>query len=498
MKPTPATLAIDLGTSSVKTAVVNRRGEPLSIASADYPISSPSVGIALQHPATWWRSAAKATRDALTQASVEIEAIGLTGQMHGTVLLGEDLAPIQPAIIWPDQRAAAQVTEIVAQFGMARFTAIAGTAPAAGFMGSTLLWLKQNEPDILNKTRHCFLPKDYLRLRLTGSTGTDWTDASGTALFDVRERVWSQEIIEGLGLPFSIFPQVNNPIDVVGHLTQEAAKTLGLPSGIPVVAGCADQVGQAVANNLFEAGRAAITIGSGGQIFAPLADYFTDPQGRLHTFCHSTTRGWYMLGAMLNAGLSLRWLRDLLSMSADPAAFAQLSAEAAAIAVGSEGLYFLPYLSGERSPIMDPTASGSLNGLRLRHSRGHVARAVMEGVSFGILHIIETMREVNGSVDQLLASGNGLSSPVWRQILADVLGVPLHRPQARERTATGAALLAMIGAKILPGYPVIMGWLPPIEDVTEPNMENHARYREIYPQWRAFYPALRAAWEPKA
>lgn len=486
-------LAIDLGTSGVKVAVVDSSGQLLASSSRSYPIASPSVEIALQHPVTWWQSTLAAAQDVVKSVNVSIDAIGLTGQMHGTVLLDDQQQPVYPAIIWPDQRASKQVDEMLQTIGVKKLARITGTAPATGFLGPTLLWLKQHRPELLARSQSVTLPKDYLRLRLTNTVGTDWTDAAGTALFNIKKHEWATSIIKDLELPREIFPTVSAPTDVVGHLEPAAARALGLRAGIPVVAGCADQVAQAVANNLLLPGSGSVTIGSGGQIFIPLAEPAADPSGRLHTFCHAPADRWYVLGAMLSAGLALRWYRDLLGLDGQADAFERLSEEAAEITVGSEGLFFLPYLSGERSPLMDPAANGTLHGLRLRHGRGHIARAIMEGVCFSLRHITETMQSAGAQIEALTAVGNGLGSPVWRQMLADVLGVPLNRLAAGERTATGAALLAFIGTGALSGYDALADTQPVVETITEPDANRHAQYLGIYEQWRTLYPAIQGA-----
>src|SRR5215510_2015816 len=389
-------LGIDLGTGSVKAVVIDETTKILGVGSQEYPIDIPQPGYAEQEPEGWWRATFHAVRQALAEAgNGEIDAIGLSGQMHGVTLIDAKKEPIGPSIIWADQRGAGEVAEVIAAVGTDHLARIAGTAPAAGFMAPTLCWLKKHDPARLEHARACLLPKDYVRLRLTGEVATDASDASATALFDVRQRQWSNVIIEALDLPDHLWPNVFESADIVGALTRSAADALGLQVGIPVAAGCADQPAQAVGSGLIDPGIGSITIGTGGQVFAPLKTPPVDEALRLHIFCHAPADRWYVLGAMLSAGMSLRWLRDLLGMKDDPDAYKKLSALAADVPPGSDGLLFMPYLVGERAPLMDPAARGGFVGLALGHGVGYMARAVMEGVAFAMKQILAVMIELN-------------------------------------------------------------------------------------------------------
>lgn len=484
-------LAIDLGTSSVKAVVISESGQLLGTGTEEYPIDSPRPGWAEQEPEAWWAATTQAVQQATTRAAVPIRAIGLSGQMHGTVLVAADSQPVGPAIIWADQRSTREVAEFTALIGSDRLARIAGTAPATGFMGSTLLWLKHRDPGRLDQAEACLLPKDYLRLRLTGHIATEPSDASSTALFDVRQRRWSDEIIEALGLPGHLLPPLLDSTEVAGTLTKAAAEALHLPAGLPVVAGCADQVAQAVGNGLLEPGNGSVTLGSGGQLFVPLASPVPDDQLRLHLFCHAPADRWYLLGAMLTAGLSFRWFRDLLGLTGTADAYHRLSSQAAGSPPGANGLIFLPYLVGERSPLMDPLARGCFIGLTLQHERGHLARAIMEGVAFALRQILETMLALGAPLNQLVAAGNGLSSPVWRQIVADVLARPLYRLADPERSGAGAAMIAGIGAKIYGGYEDLQRLLPAPSETTEPMVAHIDFYERRYRQFCQLYPALK-------
>jgi xylulokinase len=484
-------LGIDLGTSSVKAVVIDERAEVLGVASYEYPILTPQPGWAEQEPQQWWDAVTRAVRQAVAQAGIEIKAMGLSGLMHGPVLIDAQHQPVGASIIWADQRSVQEVEDITARVGTERLARIAGTAPAAGFMAPTLLWLQRHDPWRLKRTAACLLPKDYVRLLLTGNIATEASDASATALFDVQQRVWSWEIIDLLGFPRHIFPDMIETSQIGGTLTKTAAEALGLTAGIPVVAGCADQVAQAIGNGLLDPGNGSVTLGSGGQVFIPLDQPVIDEQLRVHLFCHAPADRWYLLGAMLTAGLSLRWLRDLLGLTHDANAYNDLSKLVAAIPPGADGLLFLPYLVGERSPLMDPLARGSFVGLTLRHSRGHLARAIMEGVAFALRQIIETIISLGVPIHQLLAAGNGLASPVWRQIAADVLNRPLALHPGRERTGVGAALLAGLGAGMYSSYAEIQQIVAAASTLTEPNPPHVAFYDDQYRRFCDLYLVLK-------
>lgn len=485
-------LGIDLGTSSVKAVIIDEAANVLAVGQHEYPIQSPQPAWAEQNPPDWWNATVSAVRQAVNHAHVPISAIGLSGQMHGVVLIDADSQTLGAAIIWADQRSTAEVDEIVTRIGRERIARIAGTAPATGFMASTLLWLLHHDPSRLDRALACLQPKDYLRLRLTGNIAAEVSDASATALFDIHTRQWSDEIISELGLPRHLLPPLLQSSTIAGQLQDAAAKDLGLPSGIPVVAGCADQVAQAVGNGLFDPGDGSITLGSGGQLFMPLASPLSHPNLTLHNFCHAPSDRWYLLGAMLTAGLSFRWLRDLLGLTGDPQAYPQLAALAADIAPGADGLLFLPYMAGERSPLMDPLARGCFIGLTLRHEPGHLARAIMEGVAFALRHILDNMVSSGTPVNRLLAAGNGLSNPLWRQIVADVLARPLYRSSAVERTGVGAALVAGIGTGVYSGYQDTLHLTRSEMQITEP-IDAHVRfYNERYDHYKTLYPLLQS------
>jgi len=485
-------LGIDLGTSSVKVVVISPDAKLLGVGNAEYPIQTPSVGHAEQEPADWWQATVRAAREALDKAGrPEIAGIGFSGQMHGFVLISAERVAIHPAIIWADQRSANLIPEISALLGadMAR----CGTAPAAGFLVSTLYWLQRHQPVLLERASTLLMPKDYIRLMLTEELGSDPSDASATGLFDVRRGAWADEPIARLKLPTSIFPRITNSSEVFGKLTKSAASLLGINAGIPIVTGCADQPAQAVGNGLIDPPRGSVTVGTGGQVFLPLAEPVVDEKLRLHTFCHAPPDRWYLLGAMLSAGMALRWFRSILGNYRF--SYADLDTLAQDVKPGSEGLTFLPYIVGERSPIMDSRAKGCFAGLTLRHGPGHMVRALLEGVAFALRQIIECMESCGVTLPGLVASGNGLGSPLWRQILADILGRPLYQGKdenSAERAGVGAALIAGIGAGIYKGYEETRSLAPVFDAVTEPNRnvqyeESYARFSDLYPRLKSWF-----------
>jgi xylulokinase len=494
-------LGIDLGTSSVKAILFDaRRGTVTRRAACEYPTYRPAPDQAEHDPADWWGAAVQAVRLALGDLpSDAIHAIGLCGHMHGAAFLDRAGRSVRPAIIWADGRSSAECAALTASMGADRYAGISGTLPAAGFAAPTLMWLNAHEPRTLSKTAVILPPKDALRYMLTGEIATDPSDAAATGLFDVSIKSWSPEIVGAVGIGRGLLPPVRDSAAVAGALTAQAAAALGIASGTPVVIGCADQPAQAFANGIIQKGRVSLTIGSGGQVFAPLAvhedmegsDFRLPVDARVHIFNHAVPGMWYALGATLSAGLSLRWLRDLLNMTDDPDAYARLSAEAADIAPGAGGLLFLPYLTGERTPHFDPAARGAFIGLRASHTRGHLARAIMEGVAFSMRQTLEIATSVSGAAETVIAAGGAMDSPVWRGIMTDVLGVPLRQTGLSDATGIGAALLAGVGTGIYETYNEACTRTSQPVRITEPNRSVQARYDALYARFVRLYDTLR-------
>ncbi|MBN8621173.1 MAG: xylulokinase [Anaerolineae bacterium] len=489
-------LGIDIGTSSAKAVLFDPVANRIIVtAGQEYPIHHPTPDRAEQNPEDWWQAVVAAVRRVTSGRDVtRIAGIGFSGQMHGVTLLDSAGHPLHPSIIWADQRSAPQVTELTNLLGAESYARIAGTLPAAGFMGPTLLWLKQHDPALLERAHQVILPKDYVRLKMTGEIASDVSDAAATGLFDITQRDWSSAIIRHAGLPEHIFPAIKSSLAVAGYVQAAAAAELGIPAGTMVVTGCADQPAQAVGNGLIRPGLASVTTGSGGQVFIPIArtpgqDLPTDP--RLHVFNHAAPDLWYILGAILSAGLSLRWLRDLTGLASVPDAYSILSAEAAAVPAGAGGLIFLPYLTGERTPHMDALARGAFIGLSAHHTRGHIARAVMEGVSFALRQTLEISRGLGASASTIIAAGGAAESDVWRSIQADVFGLPLQRTRLKEQAGVGASLLAGVGAGVYRDLDDACARTVQSGPITEPDPQRHARYDALYHHFLELYPRLK-------
>jgi xylulokinase len=468
-------LGIDLGTSSVKAVVVDPEtlhivGQP---AGREYAtrIDGPA---AEQNPEDWWQAAVATVRETVTEPD-QIQAIGLAGQMHGFVNLDADNQPLRPAIIWKDSRSREYVARLDDWRG-------APGPPAAGFMATTLMWMADHEPDTLAATQTVILPKDYLRLRLTGTVGTDVSDAAATWLLDVTTGIWSDMLIERCGVERRYLPPVSPSYEVVGRLQAEAAAELGLKPGIPVVAGSADQPAQALGHGLCDTGSVLVTVGTGGQIFAPLTAPALD--SRYYVLNHAMPDRWYILAAILSAGDSLKWLRGVVGKS-----YAELSALAAQVALGSDGLVFLPYLAGERAPHNDASASGVFVGLRHHHSAGHLAHAIMEGVAFALRECYDL---IEGEMSLLLLSGGITGSPVWSQIMADVFDQPFGvdtSGRSAVASGVGAAIIAGVGTGVYTSFSDACERIPAPTHIITP--ENKAAYRDLYAIYTSLYPALK-------
>ena len=483
---------LDIGTSGVKAVLLDERGRLLASALKEIPLSMPAPDWAEQDPEDWLRAAVECMRAVVDSAGIrpdQIAGLGLTGQMHSLVCVGTDGRPARPAIIWADRRSGEQVRKLEQSIGRGRLLQLAGNPLATGFMIASWEWLRQHEPETARRTRLLMLPKDYVRLRFTGQTGTEPSDAASTLLFDVSGRRWSNPLREAVGLAEEQLPPVHESAAVAGGLTDEIAALTGWPSGIPVVYGASDQAAQAVYQGVIEPGMVSCTVGTGGQIFAPLAEPRPDPQLRLHLFCHALPDRWHLEAAMLTAGMSLRWLRDTLGGEVGYKALADAAAQ---VTAAQEGLFFLPYLSGERTPHMNPRARGAFIGLTLSHNRAHLARAVMEGVVFALRQGLELVEGVPGRCDQVLVSGGAAAHPLWLRLMADIFQRPLVVPESGETTASGAALLAGVGAGLYADLPAALaarGSLPGRAVLHDPAAAG--KYEVGYRYFQALYPALK-------
>ena len=427
--PGEIVIGLDVGTTGVKAVAITADGEVTGKAVERYKLRMPRPGWAEQDPEAWWR----ATKRALARLEGEPVAIGLTGQMHGLVCLGQDNRVLRPAILWNDQRTGAECAEIESKLGLERLIELTGNRALTGFTAPKLLWLRAHEPDIYRQISHICLPKDYVRMRLTGRNATDVSDASGTLLFDVARRKWSDELLDALELPADWLPPALESHESSGHT----------PAGVPVAAGAGDQAAGALGVGVVGSGPLSVVLGTSGVVFSALRGYICDRQARLHIFCHSVPDTWHAMGVMLSAAGSLHWLRDVLGGSFD-----KLLAAAEEWPPGCEGLSFAPYLSGERTPHADPDIRGAFCGLDLRHDRGALCRSVLEGVAFGLRDSLELIRSLGVEPRSARVSGGGADSELWLKIVAAVLRLPLERPANSEGAAFGAALLGGISAGV--------------------------------------------------
>ena len=484
-------LGIDSSTTATKAVVVDDTGAVVAVASAEYEYETPRPQWSEQDPALWTAATVSAVQGALASASIrgsEVAAIGLTGQMHGLVLLDESHDVLRPAILWNDQRTAAECDELRDLFGKERLVSITGNDALTGFTAPKILWVRNHEPELFSRVAHVLLPKDYVRLWLTGEFATDRAGGAGTQLFDLAERNWSAELLTAMGLDGAWFPPTFEGPQVTGTLTETAALATGMAPGIPVVAGAGDQAANAVGTGAVDPGVVTLSLGTSGVVFASVDTPAFEPEGRVHAFCHAVPGRWHLMGVMLSAAGSLRWLRDTI---APGERFPDLDAEAASIDPGSEGLLFLPYLTGERTPHPDPLARGAFVGLTVRHTRAHLTRSVLEGVAFGLADGLDLMRRAGvADVAQIRASGGGINSPVWRQILADVLGAEIATISTAEGAAYGAAILATEAAGWAEDAADVAREWTDITSVTKPGRDV-ARYRELHAVYHELYPALR-------
>jgi xylulokinase len=495
-------LGIDVSTTGAKALIIDATGAVIASATEEYPLHTPRPQWSEQDPEDWWQGAQRAIRRALAAAGTPpaaIAAIGLTGQMHGLALLDRAGAVLRPAILWNDQRTGPQCEEITGWAGgLPRLLALTGNAVLPGFTAPKLIWVRQHEPAVYDQAAHALLPKDYVRYRLTGEFATDVSDASGTALFDVGNRRWSATMAGLLQVPLGWLPVCTESDVVSGQVSQLAAAATGLAVGTPVVGGGGDQAAQAVGSGIVQPGVISVTSGTSGVVFAHQERYAAEPQGRLHIFCHAVPGAWHAMGVMLSAGGAFRWFRDAVGqaekalgagLNRDP--YDILTAQAEETPPGAEGLLFLPYLTGERCPHPDPNARGAFVGLTLRHGKGHLARAVLEGVSFGLRDSLELIKALGVPITQVRASGGGARSALWRQIQADVFGAELAVVNVTEGAAFGAALLAGVGAGVFGDVRQAADACVRVVSVVEPQAEAVATYEGLYPLYRGLYGALK-------
>jgi xylulokinase len=485
-------LGIDVGTGGTRAVLLNEAGRVLGAATAEHAeMASPQLGWAEQDPRDWWRAARAALKDCLTQTNTnvgEIAAIGLSGQMHGLVMLDAAGEVVRPALIWCDQRTEEECRAITDRLGAKRLIDLVANPALTGFTLPKIWWVRKHEPQAWSRVRSVMLPKDYVRFKLTGARTTDVADASGTLMFDVVNRRWSAEMLEASDLPAEILPQVFESPQITGRVSQEGAAASGLREGTPVVAGGGDQAAGAVGMGIVEPGNVSATIGTSGVVFAATSSPTVEPKGRIHTFCHAIPGRWHVMGVTQGAGLSLRWFRD--QFGAGPS-YDALMKEAATAPPGADGLLWAPYLMGERTPHLDPNARGALVGLTAQHTRAHVIRAILEGVAFSLRDTFTIFRELGVPVKSIRLGGGGARSPLWQQIQADIYGMPVELVAADEGAAYGAALLAGVGAGIWPSADAACKTAVHVAKKIEPIAKNVNLMNRRYEEYRKLYPALR-------
>ena len=497
-------LGIDVGTSATKALLCSRKGEVLATASAEHPIHTPKPGWSEQDPRDWWTSSVAALQAACRKAKVKpekIDAIGLSGQMHGSVFVDKAGKSLRRALLWNDQRTAKQCQEIEERAGgRAGLIDLVNNVALTGFTAPKILWVRENDPKTYEKTHKVLLPKDYIRLRLTGELASDVSDASGTLLLDVRNRTWSSDLLSRLQIDADLMPRLYESVEITGKVSKSAAKQTGLREGVPVVGGAGDQPAGAVGNGIVRAGIVSATFGTSGVVFAHSDTPVPNPEGVLQSFCHAVPGKWCVFGCMLSAGGSLQYVRDTLfaqqvsvlrKAGKDPGEiYPQILAEAAQAEPGSEGLFFLPYLTGERCPHADPNARGGWIGLTVRHSRSHLLRAVVEGITFGMRDQVELFRRLGTQIKQIRSGGGGARSVFWRQMQADMFKAPVVTINTQEGAAYGVALLAATSAGAFERVEDV-GKAIRITSTARPKKAASAVYDRMYPEYRGLYRSLK-------
>lgn len=494
-------IGVDLGTSGTKTVLFAEDGMVAASCTIEYPLYQPQNGWAEQDPLDWWNAVCGTTKAVVAKAGIsasEIKGVGLSGQMHGLVMLDKSGNVLRKSIIWCDQRTAKECEEITQKVGAENLINITANPALTGFTASKILWVKNNEPDIYEKCAHILLPKDFIRYKLTGEFATEVSDASGMQLLDVPNRKWSDAVLDALQIDKSLLGKMYESPEITGAVTKAASDLCGLAEGTAVVGGAGDNAAAAVGTGTVQDGKAFTTIGTSGVVFAHTSKLSIDPKGRVHTFCCAVPGAWHVMGVTQGAGLSLKWFRDnfcheemiaAAGMKKDP--YFLMDKQAEQIPIGSDRLLYLPYLMGERTPHLDPNCRGVFFGLSAMHTRQHLLRAVMEGVTFSQRDSVEILREMGVSINEMLACGGGGSSALWRQMLADVYGCPVKTVVSKEGPALGVAILAGAGtgvySSVQDGCAAVIKTNPP----QHPISQNSAEYEKFYKIYRALYPALK-------
>ncbi len=501
-------IGIDLGTSGTKTVLFDRQGTPVASATQEYPLYQPENGWAEQDPRDWWNAAAQTLAQVIAKSQVDpkdIGAVGLSGQMHGLVMLDKEGNVLRRSIIWCDQRSGKQCEEITEKVGREKLIHITANPALTGFTAAKLLWVRENQPQLYARCAHVLLPKDYVRYMLTGQFATEVSDASGMQLLDVPNRCWSQELLGLLDIDPALLAKVYESPEITGTVTKAAGALTGLAPGTPVVGGAGDNAAAAVGTGVVTDGKAFTTLGTSGVVFAHTDQLSIDPKGRVHTFCCAVPGAWHVMGVTQGAGLSLKWFRDNFcspemvaaqGLGIDP--YVLLDRQAARSPIGCQKLLYLPYLMGERTPHLDPDCRGVFFGLSAIHQRQDLLRAVMEGVVYSQRDSMEVLREMGIHPQEMLACGGGGTSPLWRQMLADVYGCPVQTVQSKEGPALGAAILAAVGGGLYPSVQEACQGLIKVNEPQNPVPENAREYEKYYQVYRSLYPAMKESFRQLA
>ncbi|MDY6397360.1 MAG: xylulokinase [Treponema sp.] len=497
-------IGVDLGTSGTKTVLFSTDGQPIASKTIEYPLYQPQNGWAEQAPEDWWHAACGSMKEVISKSGInpkDIKGIGISGQMHGLVMLDKAGNVLRRSIIWCDQRTAAECDEITNKVGASRLIELTANPALTGFTASKILWVRNNEPEIYEKCAHILLPKDYVRYMLTGEFATEVSDASGMQLLDVPNRCWSDEVLSKLGIDKSLLAKVYESPEITGKVTAQAAELCGVPAGTPVVGGAGDNAAAAVGTGTVQDGIAFTTLGTSGVVFAHTDKLSIDPKGRVHTFCCAVPGAWHVMGVTQAAGLSLKWFRDNFcdaemaaakGMKKDP--YYLMDKQAENIPIGAERLLYLPYLMGERTPHLDPNCRGAFIGLSAMHTRQHMLRAVMEGVVYSQRDSVEVLRGMGVKINDMLACGGGGTSPLWRQMLADVYGCPVKTVVSKEGPALGVAILASVGTGIYKSVQEACKEVIKTNPAQNPIAANSAEYEKFYKMYTELYPALKESY----
>ncbi|OPJ57769.1 xylulokinase [Clostridium oryzae] len=484
-------IGIDLGTSSVKLAAMDDKGKVISSLSKDYPVSYPKTGWAEQNPEDWWNAVKEGLKELVARENIknEVKGISFSGQMHGLVMLDKDYNVLRPAILWCDQRTEKQCDYLNITIGQNKISQYTGNKALTGFTAPKILWVKENEPDIFKKAVHMMLPKDYISFKLTGNIVTDVSDASGMLLLDVKTRKWSKEMLDIVGISQDVLPIVKESWEKAGQILPEIAEYTGLSQDTNIMAGAGDQAAGAVGTGTVSPGIISAALGTSGVIFASSEKYEVDSDNRLHSFCHANGK-FHQMGVMLSAASCLQWWVDNVNKDIEGDPFEVLLKEAEESGVGANGVIFLPYLMGERTPYSDANARGVFFGLSMTTTRGDMTRAILEGVCFGLRDSLEILRDLNVPIEEIRISGGGAKSKLWKQIAADILNTKVVMINSKEGPAYGAAILAAVGCGLYSSVDEACKNLIKITDSVDPIVENASKYDKIYNIYKNLYPAL--------